>query len=168
VPDPSELLAVARLLAASGAGEAPTEAQLRRAVSTTYYALFHKVLRAGADRFMGTGNAARPGYALIYRGFSHGRMKVVCIPLDVAALSPTLQRQLGATAVSQEMRDFASDFVALQDARLRADYDPQAVFIHSDAIDAVVQAELALQAFDRTTPDERADVLALMLAGARD
>ncbi len=65
------------------------------------------------------------------------------------------------------MRGFASDFVALQDLRELADYDPQAVISHSDAISAVEQADLALQAFARTAPEEQADVLALMLVNSR-
>ncbi len=159
MPDPSELLAVARLLAATDAIEAPSEEQLRRAVSTAYYALFHGILRAGADRFVGEENENRPGYALIYRSFSHRRMKAVCAALDVARLNPSLQRQLGVAAVSRDMRDFASEFVALQDARNRADYDPQARFLRPDTIRVVDQAELALRLFERTTADERADVL---------
>jgi hypothetical protein len=90
-------------------------------------------------------------------------MKSVCEDLDVAALKPTLQRQLKRMAVSQDMRDFAAVFVVLQEARHRADYDPQAVIVHSDATDSVGQAGLALQAFDRALPEEQADILALML-----
>jgi hypothetical protein len=159
---------VARLLAAPGASPPPTEGQLRRAVSTAYYALFHRVLRAGAERFMGPGNETRPGYSLIYRGFSHGRMKSVCTSIDAARLSDTLQRQLGTQAVGQDMRNFANSFLALQEDRHRADYDPHAKFTHSGAVDAVDQAELALHAFDRATGEEQADVLALMLVNTRD
>jgi hypothetical protein len=117
---------------------------------------------------MGVGNEAWPGYALIYRGFNHGRMKSICVSIDVATLNPSLQRQLKTTAVSQDMRDFATGFLALQEARHRADYDPHAVFVHSDAVDLVDQAELAVQAFDRALREEQTDVLALMLVSARD
>ena len=60
VLDPSELLDVARLLAAANANPAPPEGQLRRAISTAYYALFHAVLRAGTQRFTGPGHEAEP------------------------------------------------------------------------------------------------------------
>jgi hypothetical protein len=95
-------------------------------------------------------------------------MKSVCTSIDVARLSDTLQRQLGTQAVGQDMRNFANSFLALQDGRHHADYDPHAKFTHSDAVAAVNQAELALQAFDRTAADEQADVLALMLVNIRD
>ena len=167
MPDPSELLAVARMLTAASVGAPPSQAQLGRAISTVYYALFHKVLRAGAQRFMGPGNETKPGYTLIYRSFAHGRMKAVCEALDVPTLSRTLQQQLGRQAVSPDMRGFAAAFVELQNARNLADYAPQAIFSHSDTIGLVGEAELALEAFDRAGPEEQADVLALMLVNSR-
>jgi hypothetical protein len=48
VPDPAELCAVARMLADADAMSPPPDAQLRRAVSLAYYAVFRRVLRAGA------------------------------------------------------------------------------------------------------------------------
>jgi hypothetical protein len=83
---PSELLDLARLLVARGSNP-PTEAQLRRAASTAYYAVFHTVARAGASRFMGAGAEAGAGFAVLYRGFNHGRMKSVCRALDVPRLA---------------------------------------------------------------------------------
>jgi len=89
VLDPLELLAVARLLAADAQ---PSEAQLRRAVSTAYYALFHKVLQAAAGRFMGLNKETSAGYSLIYRGFDHRNMRTVCEALDVSTLKDSLKR----------------------------------------------------------------------------
>jgi hypothetical protein len=168
VLDSSELLDVARLLAAAGADPPPTEAQLRRAVSTAYYALFHKIAQAGACRFMGHGHERKAGYALLYRGFNHSRMKTVCRALDAPRLAPNLERQLGRLAVSQDLREFARLFVALQEARHRADYDPHAILTHADAIKSVERADSAMQAFGRVPADEQADVLALLLANPRD
>lgn len=155
------------MLAEGGAESPPSDAQLRRAVSSAYYALFHRVLRAGAERFMGPGSEARPGYNLIYRGFTHSRLKDVCKRLDVTSLAPRMQDQPSRKSVGQDMRDFASGFVALQELRELADYDPQAVFRQSDAIGSVEAANLALLAFDRTAPEEQADMLALMLVNSR-
>jgi hypothetical protein len=167
VPDPAELLAVARLLAEGGTEMPPSDAQLRRAVSSACYAMFHTVVRAGAQRFMGPGNEACPGYNLIYRGFTHSRLKDVCKRLDVARLAPRLQEQLGRQSVGQDMRNFASGFVALQELRELADYDSRAVLGQSDAIGSVETADLAVQAFARTAPEVQADVLALMLVSSR-
>ena len=165
-PDPPHLIAVARLLLSAGTAP-PTEAQLRRAVSTAYYALFHKVSRAGADRFMGSDSEARAGYALLYRGFNHGRMRSICKSLDVPQFKDELRRQLGKDAVSQDARDFATDFATLQDARHSADYDPRAAFSPSDVSTLIEMADHGLAAFGRIDLDEQADILALMLVRAR-
>nr|WP_294543481.1 hypothetical protein [uncultured Rhodopila sp.] len=167
MPDPSALLAVARLLLSAEPESPASDARLRRAVSTAYYALFHKVLRSGAECFMGAGKQQTAGYGLLYRSFNHGRMKSVCGSLSVQTLGKTLRQQLGRTAVSQDMRDFAGAFVTLQDARHVADYDLAADFNLLASTGLVETAGFAIAAFDRTLPEEKADVLALMLANSR-
>jgi len=166
VLDPVDVLAVARFLSTAGT-PAPSDAQLRRAVSTAYYALFHWVLWAAANRFMGPNNEKSAGYSLIYRSFDHRYMRTVCEALNVSMLRDNLKRQLGRSAVSQDMRIFASAFPVLQDARHLADYDPQAVFLPADVSSLVSSANAPMEAFDRTAADEQADVLALMLVRAR-
>lgn len=165
---PPELLEAARLLAPAEPEPPPSQGRLRRAISTAYYALFHAVLRTGARRFMGDGSGEQPGYALLYRGFSHSRMKAVCKGLDVPRLAPNLERKLRTQSVSQDLRDFARMFVALQDARHLADYDPHMPLTNADALAWIDQADLATQAFARVPASEQADVLALMLANVRD
>lgn len=164
--DPSDLIAVARLLLTAGTAP-PTEAQLRRAVSTAYYALFHTVSRAAAERFMGPGSEDSAGYVLLYRGFNHGRMRTICKELDARQLSKELRRHLGKDVVSQDARSFAIDFAALQEARHSADYDPRALFLPSDTSELIEMAVHGLAAFSRIAPDEQADILALMLVSAR-
>lgn len=119
--DPADMLAVARLLAVPATAVPATQAHLRRAVSTAYYAVFHAVLLAGAARFIGPDKTDTPGYSILYRSFAHGRIKAICEAVDVAALSRSLQHSLRRTAVSADMRVFAGNFVALQAARHRAD-----------------------------------------------
>lgn len=136
-------------------------------MSTAYYALFHKVLRAGAERFMGAGMGPSGGFALIYRSFNHGRMKTVCESLTAKKLSLTVQHQLGRASVSQEMRDFAGGFATLQELRHQADYDPAAHFPLSMVEHIVDLADVAMTAFDGAPADEQADVLALMLMNPR-
>ncbi len=143
MPDPSALLAVARLLLSAEPESPASDARLRRAVSTAYYALFHKVLQSGAECFMGPGKQRTAGYSLLYRSFNHGRMRSVCESLDVQTLSKNLQKQLGRTAVRHDMRDFAGAFVALQDERHVADYDPGRRFHPLDSEGLVYVAQFA-------------------------
>jgi hypothetical protein len=49
-----------------------------------------------------------------------------------------------------------------------ADYDPQAEIFESDALDACVSAELRMLGLQGADQEQLADLLALMLAGARD
>jgi hypothetical protein len=166
--DPAELLQTAYMLAGHGAPSPPSEGQLRRAISTAYYALFHRVLQTAADRFAGSDQRGRPAYVLIYRGFNHGQMKAICQEIDKAQLRAKFRAQLRLDAVDPELRDFASTFVALQELRHLADYDPQAEIFESDALDACVSAELGMSGLQRADQEQLADLLALMLAGARD
>src|SRR5258708_2364680 len=76
----------ARLVSNSSDETQPTDAHLRRAVSTAYYALFHKVLRSAAQRFMGPDQERRAGFTILYRSFDHRHMKLVCLALRVSTL----------------------------------------------------------------------------------
>ena len=162
--DPDALLRVARALAA---GPSPGDAELRRAISSAYYALFHTTLKRAAVRFVGAPHSHTPAYALIYRGFVHGRMKDVCRAVDRPILGQRHQTLLQRTSVSPEARAFASAFVSLQDLRHRADYDPQIALQRSDAVDACDRAESASQALAAIDPVELTDILSLLLVEAR-
>jgi uncharacterized protein (UPF0332 family) len=162
------LFAVARLLAAADAVTQPSDAQLRRPVSTAYYALFHKVSRAAALRFMGPDHENTAGYAIIYRGFEHRHMKMVCEALRASTLKEKFRRHLCRNAVSADMRDFADAFPKLQEARHLADYDPAVAFPHQEVLSLIDSADAAITAFERADPVEQADILALMMVRTRD
>ncbi len=161
---PSEFIDAAKLLA-SGQSRAPADADLRRCISTAYYAVFHTVLTAGADRFFGAADSERAGYGLLYRAYDHGRMRRSCEEVAKPALNPTQRKQFGRPAFHPDLRAFAQSFVRLQSARHRADYDPQAAFTAVEAQDAIDEAERAIASFAATPDDERSDLLALMLGG---
>ncbi len=163
---PSDLLDVARLLAAEGS-TAPPDAQLRRSVSTAYYALFHAVLKAGADCFSVPNGSNGSGYAIIYRSYDHGRMKRVCDEIAKPALSLSMRRTLRRPAVYHRLRAFATAFVSLQQSRHVADYDPHVVLQIDDATEAIDEAERAIDDLIGSPPDEVFDILALLLAGGR-
>ena len=86
----------------------PTQANLRRAVSTAYYAVFHCLARAVADALMGKGH--NDAWHQIYRSLEHGIAKNAC------------QNSQAMHRFPPEVRDFAGTFIVLQKARERADY----------------------------------------------
>jgi len=91
----------------------PTQANLRRAISTSYYAVFHALAKVCADSLVGATKSKRPNKAWVevYRGLTHGLCKEACTNASGIAFPPAIH-------------DFADAFVQLQDARHMADYDP--------------------------------------------
>jgi uncharacterized protein (UPF0332 family) len=171
VLDPVGLLRVADHLLEHGkqpqSDPAYAQACLRRSVSTAYYAVFHDLVSAGAQRFMGREHQDRPGAVILYRGFTHARMKQVCEDLRSGTLKAKYRKALGQSAVSQSMRDFATAFKELQDHRHDADYDPSLSYETVDVESILSTARSAIAAFGRADAAERADVLALLLVDAR-
>jgi len=104
---------------------------------------------------MGPDQEETAAYAILYRGFDHRHIKTIC-----EALKDRFKRQLGRTSVSKDMREFAETFPVLQDLRHLADYDPAARFLGV--------ADAAMAAFDRASPEEPTDALALIMAGIRN
>jgi hypothetical protein len=75
---PDHLLEQAdRLMAAPRRGP-PRQADLRRAISNAYYAVFHAVVTAAADDFVGMTHRDTPRYELVYRGVDHGSLRRLC------------------------------------------------------------------------------------------
>lgn len=162
--DPDDLLHLADTLRRV---EVESDAGLRRAVSTAYYALFHAATAAAAERFVGSDGSATGAYALIRRGFEHTAMRVACDELDRPSLRPRVAKALGQSGISAEARTFAAAFVTLQGLRNLADYDPQAAFERSDVTTAIVEAARGIAAFRRMDSRERLNVLAFLMVRHR-
>ena len=161
--DPTELITVARLLSSEGT---PSDAALRRAVSTVYYALFHALAAFAADRLIALG-AASAAYALVYRGLDHKKIRDALEEAAKPTLKLALRRALGRTSISPQLKVFADTFVPLQQLRHVADYDPTIKLSRSDVVDLIDDAEQALHAFASIPRDEMTDLIAYMLVGAR-
>jgi hypothetical protein len=117
-----DLLTHAEELLASGRRGQLTHVSLRRSISAAYYALFHQLLADAADALVGKTKRAEPAYGIVYRAFEHRRMRERAN--RAINLSPKLANTLGVKNFSDEIRDGASAFIALQAERHRADYDP--------------------------------------------
>jgi hypothetical protein len=154
-----DLLALARDLVDRNQG-APIEAELRRAVSTAYYALFHFLIHEATMRVVAIA-ALRPRVA---RSFDHRFMKAVC--QEYADLSPNSTGQYVMAAgqvIPQQVWDIASAFVALQQARLRADYDTSIRLTHAQAETEVMRAEVAFLDWAGVQSDPAADTFLVEL-----
>jgi uncharacterized protein (UPF0332 family) len=165
--DPHHLIDQARRLAAPSRKGKPRQSDLRRAVSSAYYAVFHALAAASADAFFGKANRGGAAYSLLYRAFEHAQLKRICDTASRSALPDRHQRALKIASFSGSVRDFAASFVRLQKWRHLADYDPLERFDQSEVEAAISLAEDMLSNLDKITGGERQLFLALPLFDVR-
>ena len=129
------LIASAKTLCPSNGVRKPRQADLRRAVSAAYYAVFHELARTCADALVGKTKAKRPNKAWVevYRGLDHGTAKNAC---NAAA----------NVAFPQGIKDFSDAFKQLQAARHAADYDPMIRLSKIEALSFITLAEDSISA----------------------
>lgn len=131
---PEDLISQARRLARMG-GQRPRQADLRRAVSTAYYALFHALCRTCSDCFVGATAAARStrAWQQVYRGVDHHHAR------------KQFQNTQTLNRFPPDIQTFANEFVRCQIERHRADYDPFQRYSRQQVLDLIDDAETALQ-----------------------
>ena len=139
-----DLIVTARRLARANPRR-PRQANLKRAVSTAYYATFHALARLCADLIIGVGaDRSRPAWRQVYRALDHGFARNAC-------------SQAGNLGFLADVQDFANSFVQLQEERHRADYDPDARYSRAEAQLLISNAEQAISGLRRSRrPDLRA------------
>ncbi len=146
---PTDLLSTAKELLHFGHGKRPRGANLRRAVSSVYYALFHTLARNAADLLIGGTGSERSDHAWlqVYRALEHGNIWNGCNHKDMMKKFP------------DDIQDFANVFLELKEKREDADYNPNARFYKSDVTKLINKAEIIIQGFnDCTYKDKRAFV----------
>jgi hypothetical protein len=148
MPYPHELLKLARELVDRNPA-APVEVDLRRGVSTAYYALFHLLVFEATEHLIAV-PALRPRVA---RSFDHRIMKTVCG--EYASPSPNPPGQPPGPA-AQVLRAIAVVFIQLQSARHLADYDFSVTMTQPQAVNDVKKAETAFQDWDTVRTDPAA------------
>lgn len=132
---PDHLMDQARHLARRSSKK-PRQADLRRAVSAAYYAVFHALCRTCADMTVGVGHLrSHPTWAHVYRSVQHGEAKTRCS--NVAPLAKLLE----PAPLDRGIRRFAGAFANLQEQRHRADYGPHASFTRSEVLTLVASAD---------------------------
>ncbi len=144
---PLDYIKTARRLLGRAQSRRPRQSDLKRALSTAYYAMFHALCRTCADCLIGGTGSARSeeAWRQAYRSVEHGFSKKQCKNQQVVAKFP------------KEIEDFASQFKTLQEKRHAADYDPVSRFTRLDVETWINTAELSIRALNRAPlPDRRA------------
>jgi uncharacterized protein (UPF0332 family) len=137
-----DLLATAEKLAKASKGK-PKRADLRRAVSSAYYALFHAIAEDAANLLVGVRvNALDKAWAQAYRALEHGAAKNACKEV----------RNLGFPT---ELAVVAELFISLQEKRHSADYDPMLTLSRADAMEWISLATTAIEALSKADRGHR-------------
>ena len=114
----------------------PLESDLRRAVSTAYYAIFHCLAANCADLFIGESDSPRShaAWRQVYRGLDHKDAKSACARPETSHFP-------------EPIRHFARQFAAMQEMRHKADYSPDAVYYKSNVAILIDEAQKAIEEF---------------------
>ncbi len=137
-----------KLACSDTGGRPPTQADLRRALSTAYYAAFHFVMIQCADLLTcdpGGRNLGR-AWRQVYRSIKHADVRNACI---VAA-----DASYGFPA---EIREFAVLYPNMRRLREEADYDPEVtqVFNSQHVMAKISDVDFAIRQFSQVSEAHR-------------
>jgi uncharacterized protein (UPF0332 family) len=145
------VIVTARKLA-NASPKKPRQADLKRSISTSYYALFHAMAKDASDMLVGVG-PDRPDKAWThtYRALQHGDAKSAC-------------KEVRNLNFPDTIKSCADSFVTLQQKRHDADYDPDCRVLRADALEAIQEAEDAIRNL-KTSPkrDRRAFAVQILM-----
>jgi hypothetical protein len=147
-----DLLSQARTLATFDTRGRPRQANLRRAVSAAYYAVFHFLVHEACCVQFGTQHAQAAYRHALGRAFTHQAMKQACISFGGGTLKETVIKGLprdsaGNYSIGREIREIAKTFAELQEKRHLADYDLSERFGRDDVLGLIEQAENHVASF---------------------
>ncbi len=158
--NPSDLIDLARALVngvITGSGAAPNKTELRRAVSCAYYAMFHTLAASNADTLVGASPADQQRWAWqqVYRAADHRPTRNKLTPSSLSDRFPTA------------IHEFGREFIAVQQARHSADYNPHGEFYATDVVALINRVETAINTFNQTPADVRRDLAVHILTTTR-
>lgn len=134
-----------------------------RAVSATYYAVFHAGLTAAADHAIGSDERGTELYSLAYRSIDHGKMKNLCRQVLQKAPSSAIKRFVPDSGWGDAIAGYADSFVTLNELRMLADYDPTYVVLPSEVASYILVARSAINLLDKADPIVKRSFLTLLL-----
>ncbi len=141
----------------------PRQVDVRRAISAAYYAVFHHVLTAGADAFVGVTKRGSPHYALLYRSVDHRSLRELCSEVRKQKPNRKYQQYAPADGFGADIKAFSTALIDLQEQRHAADYDPSILVRTYDAKLAIATAQNAIKRFYHADIDQQKSFLTLLL-----
>lgn len=151
-----------RLIRIADAGP-PRQVDLRRAVSAAYYAVFHSIVTAATDHYVGKTKRRDSQYGLVYRSVDHRWLRELCEQAQKTTPAAKYRPHVPANGFGPNVAAFAAAASDLQDRRNAADYDPMIKISTADAALAIRTARSALRRFARASSARRRAFLSLLL-----
>jgi uncharacterized protein (UPF0332 family) len=139
----------------------PTQADLRRSVSSAYYGLFHLLIFEACLNW--SNDISRPGLA---RMFDHGVMKKVSKKTTDASKMPYAGED---PVIVDKLRSFAGLFVQLQEQRHEADYNIKDAWTLTQALKEMLAANRTFEIWQEIRAEKISqDYLVSLLIRPRD
>lgn len=145
----------------------PRQVDLRRAISSAYYGVFHFAMTALADELVGVTQRSSSRYVLVYRSIDHRTLKDICYDVTKPRPPQKYTPCLPPNGFGADIQAFATATVELQEKRHRADYNPEPRFRTSEAKLAIGTARSAITRFGQASPEQQKAFLTLLLCPPR-
>jgi hypothetical protein len=136
---------------------------IRRAISSAYYGLFHATLAYVADQFVGSSKRATGQYSLVYRSVDHASLRNLCQEVQNRRATSKIAQYGPAGGFAPDIQSFAATALELQLRRNTADYDPLPRYRRSDALLAIGTARGALARLKAASSAQREAFLGLLV-----
>lgn len=126
----------------------PKQGNLRRAVSSAYYSMFHFLVDHSCRSLLGSGNERRRYREIMARAFEHDVMVSVCKAFAGTTLPKAIHDRLPATfTIHRDLSNLALAFRQSQEKRHLADYDLTQRFSRDDVLALIREADQVIGKF---------------------
>jgi hypothetical protein len=141
----------------------PQQGNLRRAVSTAYYALFHFLVDRASRFLVGSSGERGPLRKLLSRAFTHTEVASACKSFGGGTLPAVVARHFAGLSIPPEVRSLADTVCAAQQLRHVADYDLSESFHRSEVLALIDDVEQRMEAWQPVEGDPAARLFLVSL-----
>jgi len=148
---------------AKRAKKKPTQADLRRSVSASYYALFHLLIYEATKRICRDKKDYAPLRHHLARTFQHSNMRNVAEQFSKSQTPKFLRSVFGTDTLDENLVFVASSFVSLQEARHDADYNLGVDFFKHQSLEFANMSAASFNAWKQIRNTIQADTFLIGL-----
>jgi uncharacterized protein (UPF0332 family) len=140
----------------------PKQASLRRAISSSYYALFHLLINEASQLIVRV-EKSELLQNYISRQFTHTNMKEVAKGFASGNPSNQVKAALNKAPIPTDLMNAAKAFVNLQEVKHLVDYDTLRKFTRQETMDFIYQASSAFESWKKIKKTQQANVFLVAL-----